>query len=198
MLPLGFHPRSTRRGLRKMPDFLIESDEFGDIVGDILQKCQRLRFKVRGGSMRPFIKDEDIVEVQKVPLDNLTRGDVVLCRLIYGRLVVHRVIRANQEHIWIQGDALLYPDGSIPRANVLGRIVALTRNGKHFDLSDSKTTLLVSGWLALAPARRFLTRLLLRFRRGIYESKSTLRCEFKPHQGYFYKFWGSVYIRKLK
>ena len=103
--------------------------------------------------MRPFIHDGDIIEIQKLSLDTLKRGDVVFCRLQDGRLVVHRVIKTENDQLLIRGDALPYADGYIPRTSVIGVVNSLMRTGKHYSLHSGWIMSLVSLWLFLTPFR---------------------------------------------
>ena len=154
-----------------MPDFLVDNDEFGTLAASILSGYQGLRFKARGRSMRPFIHDGDIVEVKNTSLDCLIRGDVVLCRLSDGRLVVHRVIMSESEQLLIQGDALPYTDGFIPRTSVLGKVISFTRNGKHYSVQRAWMMSLVSLWLLLTPVRNVIYRVGSRLHRCLRKNK---------------------------
>jgi signal peptidase I len=159
-----------------MPDLLVDFDEFESLATEILQGNRSLRFKARGGSMRPFIHDGDIIEVQNIPFNNLKRGDIAFCRLPDRRLVVHRVIQAKSEFLVIQGDALPYPDGSISQANVLGRIVMLFHKGRRIRLDGFWMGIIVNLWLLLTPLRRMVFRakfwLLRSYRRNKPVAKS--------------------------
>jgi hypothetical protein len=94
--------------------------------------------------MRPFIQDGDLITVS--PLRNsLIRvgrvGDVVLYKTVDDRAIVHRVIRKTIEGsrtvFFIKGDAAFGPPEKIGMKNILGRVVAIERNGRERKL-DTK------------------------------------------------------------
>lgn len=137
-----------------MPDFLVDADEFATLTTSILSEGQVLRFQARGDSMRPFIKNGDLVEVHAVSKKVLVRGDVALCRLENGRLVVHRVIKVNKDSLLLQGDALHYTDGLVSQENVLGRVDKVDHHGKSIQLDRPWLRFLVSLWLPLTVLHR--------------------------------------------
>ena len=98
----------------------------------------------------------------------MRRGDVVLCRLESGRLVLHRIIRLESSpagpRLLIQGDALLAPDGTISPGAVLGRVAAAYHAGRRFGLEDGLGRLLGMAWLVLLPLRGPCFKLLHIFR----------------------------------
>lgn len=150
-----------------MPDLLVEFDDFEKLAASFLNAGQRMRFKARGNSMRPFILDGDLVEVQPIETHKPNRGDVVLCRLHDGRLVVHRVIQVAQDYVLIQGDALPYPDGRIPYTQVLGKVDTVFRRNKQIQMNTPWKKFLVGFWLVLTPLRSILLRGIHRLRRGL-------------------------------
>ena len=145
-----------------MPEREIDTGEFEALAADILKADGTLRFRARGDSMRPFIRNDDMIELEQAQPGRLRFGDVVLCRLGNGRLVVHRITRLKDGAARVQGDARAMPDGWVPLAQVLGRVTAVERGGRHFRL-DSPWEAAAGGlWLALAPLRRVWMRVFHR------------------------------------
>jgi hypothetical protein len=90
-----------------------------------------LRTTVRGASMSPFIRDLDVLTV--APLDGRRArvGDVVAVALCQPqRLAIHRVVGRPRGGLLVRGDACLCPDGVVPPARVLGRVVRVERQGR--------------------------------------------------------------------
>ncbi len=110
---------------------------------------------VRGPSMQPALMDGDVVIVAPF-LGPPRPGQIVLARLRHG-LVVHRLVRieleAGRRRYGLQGDANGTPDPGILREDLLGRAVALVRQGRRFEIDDRPATL-----------RRAMRRLALRRR----------------------------------
>jgi signal peptidase I len=131
-----------------------------------------MRFMARGESMRPFILNRDIVEVGPVVPEKLNRGDVVLCQLDDGRPIVHRVVQKAADNYLILGDALPYPDGHIPHAQVIGRVDTVIRHNKQIKMNTPWMKTLVGLWLMLIPLRGLLRRGIGRLRRDLRPGKS--------------------------
>lgn len=106
----------------------LKREDFASIAYGVLGRGRVLRFKAKGGSMSPFIRNGDVVEV--VPLKGkINLGDVVFYCSSYGSPVVHRVIQRNKENIITKGDSVSNPDQLILSKQVLGRVVTVEKNG---------------------------------------------------------------------
>ncbi len=108
----------------------IDHPEFAVLASEFLSRGLRLRFRASGGSMAPEIRSGDVVEVAPLGSDrSVRRGDIVLCRLPNGGIVLHRVVRIRgrrgERRILPKGDALAGPDGWIDPESVLGRAVVV-------------------------------------------------------------------------
>lgn len=114
------------------------SAAFGELSATILGSGNALRFRARGGSMSPLVRDGDVVLIRPVGRGAVRVGDLVLCSSEPGRVVVHRVIskEVGQEGslFTVQGDALSRSDGSIPEAHVYGRVATIERDGAQISL----------------------------------------------------------------
>ena len=142
--------------------------DFQAVVAEILNSNNLLRFRARGASMYPFIRDGDVIEVQPIDASAVRCGDVVLCQWPNGRVVAHRVIQVCQkkgeEMLLIQGDAVTCPDGFISGEQVLGRVVAIERRGKRIERGGVLQQLMGMLWVELSP-----------FSRRLYHALATLR-----------------------
>ena len=78
--------------------------------------------------MSPFIRNGDVVEVVPVK-GKMNLGDIILYHSSYGNPVVHRVIQRNKESIITKGDSVPNSDQPIFSKQVLGRVVAIEKNG---------------------------------------------------------------------
>ena len=119
------------------------------LVLDFLSRGMPVKFEVTGGSMTPFIRAHDLVEVRPIAGARPKIGDVVVWIRAQERLVVHRVVAWKAEQIRTRGDATLSPDEWIPQSRVVGRVERIHRNGREIHLG-------------LGPERRILG-LLSRF-----------------------------------
>jgi len=110
--------------------------EFGALVADVLQRSHRVRFRVRGRSMYPSIRNGDIVLVEKTDPASLRVGDVVVVRNGAGTLLVHRIVRIvrcdGRRGCITRGDAGFHEDGDMRAEQVLGRVRSVERDGRAF------------------------------------------------------------------
>ena len=131
------------------------SERFAQLSAELLGCGVSIRFRARGTSMAPLIREGDLVTVRPIGSGCARVGDVVLFRAEEGRAMVHRVIRhgANGGLSWytIQGDRVDRPDGTFDDAQLCGRAVEVCRDGVRIDLERPAMRLL--GWLAVLHAR---------------------------------------------
>lgn len=130
-----------------------------DLVED---KCSLpIRFKVNGGSMRPFIRNnKDTVTV--IPLFQEPKvGDIVLFRAKRqgGDYVLHRVYKIDGENIQTFGDGCLSPDEWLPRDAFIGIAVSIQRGNRTIDCDSEEWKRISTLWIKLLPLRGYLLRL---------------------------------------
>lgn len=99
-----------------------------ELLAEHLRNGHTLRFRARGGSMAPLIRDGSVLTV--VPLDRWRAGDVLQCAR-GGNWVVHRLVSWTDSHCVLRGDALQRADAPVPRADVLGRVTHVERRGRN-------------------------------------------------------------------
>jgi hypothetical protein len=140
-------------GLHSVPGGLLSlsGPALQDFLEVVLARGASFRFRARGFSMHPFIKDGDVITVSPWRGARLHPGDVVaFCQPDTGKLVVHRILAINSQGFLLQGDNNPGADGLAPSAGILGRVARVERNGRIIRL----------GW---GPERRLLA-LLARYR----------------------------------
>jgi len=119
----------------------LKGEDFAFIAQKVLGRGRALRFRAKGGSMSPFIRNGDVVQV--VPLKGkINLGDVVFYRSSYGKTVIHRVIQRSKESIITRGDSVPSPDQPVLSKQVLGWVVCVEKNGWRIRLDTSTGRLL--------------------------------------------------------
>lgn len=102
---------------------------------DLLARSTSIRFQAKGWSMRPFIRDGDLITVSPPWNSPVRVGDVVLYKNTDERVIVHRVIRKTKTEgglvFFIKGDATLGQPEEVHTKSVLGRVSAIDRNGQE-------------------------------------------------------------------
>jgi len=114
------------------------SPAFAALSADLLHAGIALRFTAQGSSMKPMLRNGDILVVKPVDKHRIKIGDIVLCTVSERRVVVHRVIRKRTGKdglvFLVQGDRVSKPDGWVAEEMVHGRVESAERCGKQIDL----------------------------------------------------------------
>ena len=102
------------------------------LVQSHLSKGNTFRLRVLGGSMFPWIRSGDILQIN--PARTYSVGDILLCTR-GNDWVAHRVHsivkRRSPTHLVTRGDALALPDPPVSIDAVLGRVDVIERGGRH-------------------------------------------------------------------
>jgi len=116
----------------KAEDLYLSNDALLSLMTAVLEKGLPFRFRARGWSMAPFIKDGDVINVSPLKDRKPGLGDVIaFTHPIKNRVIVHRIIGKKNSDLITHGDSV--DDNShdvIPLENLLGQVVEVNRNGK--------------------------------------------------------------------
>lgn len=146
--------------IRKDGEVRLRGTDLIEIIGAVLARGTAFRFRVKGFSMWPFIKDEDIVTIAAAQTGRLRLGEVVAFVHPESQgLVMHRVIGKRGEDYLVQGDNALRQDGALSKARILGRVKKVERDGKGVVLGLGPERVLIA---LLIRSRFFLSRILFR------------------------------------
>lgn len=114
-------------------ELAVSSKELLVLMEAVLAKKRLFRFRARGWSMAPFIRDGDLITVE--PLSNKKPGIGEVISFVHpqsGKLVVHRAVDIDEKGLLLQGDSLqAVSDGIVPYSLLLGRVIRIERNGEH-------------------------------------------------------------------
>lgn len=142
---------------------------FRGLVCEVLERGETSIFRVYGHSMHPTIVNGDVVHVARFDAASSRPGDI----LVYGHgefLCVHRLIFKSGNPdigsltLTTAGDGLTYLDMAISDTAVIGRVVAIERNGKirSIDMLTGRLSGIARIFLAKHPMMRaFLRRVKL-------------------------------------
>ena len=123
----------------------------GSITDAVLEiwaeKRARNHLKIAGNSMLPLIKGGDSVLVEHGAA-GIRRGDIIVFR--YGNdLAAHRVLRIYDDDTGstfvTKGDSVLQFDPPLSAGEIVGRVLAIKRGGRHMSLDTPVWR--VWGWL---------------------------------------------------
>jgi uncharacterized repeat protein (TIGR01451 family) len=107
-----------------------DSKSFAALCEAALEAGARVRFRARGQSMKPNVRDGDVVEIEPAEQRDLRRGDIVLRRR-GGQMLLHRAIGTDGAtgEIITRGDAGLADD--LPADAVLGKVISIERGTRR-------------------------------------------------------------------
>ena len=111
---------------------------FLNLSRDMLEQGKSVRFQAKGWSMRPFIRDGDFITVSPVENSSIKIGDVVFYSTTENKIIVHRVIGKHRKDgrmtMLIKGDATFGLPDKVDSRDILGKVVAIERNGHKRNL----------------------------------------------------------------
>lgn len=150
-----------------MSELSLSNHDLTHLLRDFSNKGALLRFRSRGRSMSPFLRDGDIVTIAPLRCAGPRIGDVAAFVNSHdGSLILHRVIGIQGDAYEIKGDNVRGADGLIPRSQIIGRVSRIERNGRGMRMGigpERRAIAFISrtGLLAglLIPALRFLRRM---------------------------------------
>ena len=143
-----------------------DSRQFAVVCEAALGESLRVRFRADGQSMQPNVLDGDTVVVAPISAGRPQRGDIALTRG-EGGFVLHRVVGFDKVTgaILTRGDAGQQNDPCAVK--VLGKVVAIERDGKTISLTLPGTVLRHSVKTQAQRVRRGGMRAASRFRTAI-------------------------------
>jgi signal peptidase I len=110
--------------------------------------------------MRPFIQDGDLITVSPLRNSPVRVGDVVLYKTIIDQAIVHRIIKKTKKDknsiMLVKGDAAFGSPEKIGMKNILGRVVAIERNGRERKLDTKLYRIIGLFFAGLSPFSRWI------------------------------------------
>lgn len=110
--------------------------------------------------MRPFIRDGDFIVVSRIENSSMKTGDVALYFTAKNKIIVHRVIKKYKKNgrmtLVIKGDASFGSPEKVDMQNVLGKVVAIERNGRERRLDTKLYRIIGLFFAGLSPFSRWI------------------------------------------
>lgn len=116
----------------KGTDLLLSGAALVQLLRAVLGKGAPVRFRAKGFSMSPFIKNEDVVTLSPLKDASPSVGDVIAF-VPHGtdKLCVHRVVGKKGDSWVTKGDNSSEADESVPIESILGFATRVERDGKE-------------------------------------------------------------------
>lgn len=148
---------SERFGLKTTSLQELPNEVLVDLIITVLEKGKAFRFQAKGSSMTPFIKDGDVITLERIQGGKIRRGDVVaVISPTPGNLRVHRVVKISKGSYIIKGDNAGGIDGTFDIAQILGRVIKVERGTRTIQLGSRAERALIG----LLSGRNLLPRAL--------------------------------------
>jgi ABC-type multidrug transport system fused ATPase/permease subunit len=129
-------------------------------ITEILSVGGRVRLRVEGDSMSPWLRDGvDEVILMHPDERRWGWGDIVLARGESGRFVLHRVVRRANRAVWLRGDAQRAVEGPWADGQVMAVVDEVVRAGGPVAMTSFRARLFAWVWrcrqsIPDAPRRR--------------------------------------------
>ena len=102
---------------------------YSSLIRRVIERTGRFECRASGHSMLPTIRGGDILEVVPVTSKEMRVGQILLVERGTHSLVCHRLVMRSGDWLTLVGDACLLLDSPTRVENVLGRVIAIHRNG---------------------------------------------------------------------
>jgi len=139
---------------------LLNNSDLLNLSRNLLGKGTSIRFQAKGFSMRPFIQDGDFITVSPVENSSVRIGDVVFYSTAENNTIVHRIIKKYKKNgrmtLVIKGDASFGSPEKVDMQNVLGKVVAIERNGRGEKLDTKLHRIIGLFFAGISPFSRWV------------------------------------------
>ena len=112
-------------------ELMLSGENLRDMLCDVLNKGTLFRFKARGSSMSPFIKDGDVLTICSTQQSDIKNGTIVVYyHKILNKPIIHRIVGKQNSYYLVKGDNTVGTADLVYEADILGRVSGIRRNGK--------------------------------------------------------------------
>lgn len=118
-----------------MKRIVLPNQPFFQWTEQMLQEGQNVELTVKGQSMRPFLRDGEMVTIVPVSDDsNLKKGTIILAKTEKDTVMMHRIFRMEGNRILMKGDGNILQTEWVQRGDVLGIAENVCRQGRDVSL----------------------------------------------------------------
>lgn len=106
-----------------------------DRIRHIFASGQGICLAIKGTSMLPLLR-EGLDSVYLIAPQQVRRGDIILFIRLSGDVVLHRAIKVDSQGVTCCGDHQLLLEHNITDDRILGKVLAISRNGRMISVSN--------------------------------------------------------------
>ncbi len=141
-------------------------DELLPIIEDEISSGGKVRFKPRGRSMLPFLKESRDEVVLTAPPERLKKYDIPFYRRRDGGFVLHRVVGFGPDGSYTMcGDNQYIREKGIAHDQIIGLVEGVYRKGKYIPAGAAFYRIWGFWWPKLMWCRGFLPRAYRKIKR---------------------------------
>src|SRR3989338_6390297 len=100
-----------------------------------LFKANQFILKAEGMSMLPILKPGDVLFLRRIKFRQAKINDLIML-MKGGKVITHRVIYKNTDHLITKGDNNQKSDGKVYPHQIIGKVYQVKRNGYYFNPED--------------------------------------------------------------
>lgn len=131
----------------------INNDAFFEAVRESLKNGDRVKFRVAGNSMRPALREGDVVCVEPLKNREFQIGSIVLSSW-KGNYVLHRLVRLHRGHAVLAGDNNLVQLETVGLTDIIAVVSACYRDEKLFSHQTNMDRIKGLAWYYTRIVRR--------------------------------------------
>lgn len=125
--------------VRRGGEISFSGDSFTELLRAVLAKGCPFRFRARGASMSPLIKDGDLVTIAPVSRSGPRSGEIAaFVHPATGKVAVHRIVRRAEGRFVARGDNAGMEDGTFSADRILGVVTKVERAGRRIGPSGRR------------------------------------------------------------
>lgn len=125
----------------------MQSDEIHnglyDFTEQLLGNKRQVRIKVGGYSMYPYLRNEDIITVERCSFSELKKGDIIVFKS-NNKWIAHRLLKkssgGNNNTLTARGDTCAKKDPPITENNYIGKVISYSRKSKKKNINNASSS----------------------------------------------------------
>ena len=142
----------------------INNPELIALMVDVLTQGKDFRFKATGGSMSPFIRNGDMLQISPLSDKKPGLGQVLAYHNpVTGSLIIHRLVGSSATYMLFRGDSYARNmQEKVSNEDLIGLVTAIEKTSKvsHFSLGIERIPIaLLSRYNLLFPIIRILHKI---------------------------------------
>ncbi len=107
-----------------------------DLIREAIERNGTLKFRLKGTSMRPFLREGDILTVSALRSQKISVGDLVIYHDGMS-ITCHRVFRTFKNNFQLKADAAMTADEFLKKGRLMGKVVELQKGGLILNMNNN-------------------------------------------------------------